>query len=257
MTPKASPATDPAVTADIDPAIVVDPTAAPAIDANPADPSPAETVDAKEPADLLSVVKSAVAEPVEAVASSAAEVDPVDPAAAVAAEAEPAAEDDANLPFHNHPRWKAVLAERDSFKEPAERYGLIEGFMQQHGLSTEEVAEGYEVMALLKSGDPAKLATARQWFSDRLEFLDGTLGNVMPTDLQQRVDDGLLDEEGAKEVARARADAALLKARDAATTTATIAEQGRQQAAAITEVVTSAVQGWEERTKAADPDYAK
>lgn len=228
------------------------------IDANPADSSTVDSMDANKPANLLDVVKAAVAKEPEPVASSSPEGDPV------AAEAEEAVqtdesevEDDANLPFHNHPRWKAVIAERDSFKEPAERWGHIDGFMREHGLSGEEVAEGYEVMALLKSGDPAKLEQARGWFHERLTALDGMLGHVLPEDLQTRVDEGFLDEDGAQELAKARAARVLSDAQVATRATAAAEEQQRQDATAITNAMVTAVEAWEERIKASDPDYPK
>lgn len=241
----------------IDPAIAAEPEVAPT-DANAADPSTADDKDAKEPASLLDVIKSAVEKPAEPVASSDPEGDPVEPKAEEpAAVAEPKAEDDADLPFHNHPRWKAVIAERDSFKDPAERYGLIQGFMQEHGLNNEEVAEGYEIMALLKSGDPEKLTKAREWFHDRLTALDESLGNSLPDDLQARVDEGLLDEDGATELARARAATALRTTQETARSEAATAETARAAAEAKTSEMVGAVQAWEDRIKASDPDYSK
>lgn len=224
-------------------------------DANAADPSTVDA-DAKKP-DLLSVVKAAVEKPAEPVASSDPEGDPVDPAAEGAAVADPAAEDDADLPFHNHPRWQQVIAERDALRDPAERYGHITQFMDQHGLTSEEVAEGYEVMALLKSGDPTHLAKARDWFSERLDALDGMLGNSLPEDLRQRVEDGLLDEAGAQELAQARATAALHESQVTARTVADEETRTRAAQENITRSMVTAVEDWEARVKAADPDYSK
>ena len=240
----------------IDPAIAADPVVAPT-DANAADPSTVDEQDAKEPGSLLDVIKSAIEKPVEAVASSDPEGDPVEPKVEEpAVVVEPKAEDDADLPFHNHPRWKAVIAERDAFKEPAESFGLIQGFMQEHGLNNEEVAEGYEIMALLKSGDPEKLTKAREWFHDRLTALDESLGNSLPEDLQARVDEGLLDEDGASELARARAATALRATQETARTEAATAATKATEATAVTTQMVGAVQAWEDRIKASDPDYS-
>ena len=232
-----------------------------AVDANPADPSPVDQTDANQPASLLDVIKGVVEKPADAGESSTTENEPANPTpeapAEAAAEAEPAAEDDANLPFHNHPRWKAVIAERDTLRDPASRWQAIDGFMQQHGLTGDEMAEGYEIMALLKSGDPAKLAEARGWFHERLNALDETLGNVLPDDLQQRVNDGLLDEDGALEIAQARANAALSSRQVADRDAAEATRRQQEQAVATTTEMVSAVEGWEARIKASDPDYSK
>lgn len=227
-------------------------------DANAAAPSTVDVQDAKAPTSLLDVVKSVVEKPAEPEVSSAAESKEGDTAAVAAVdEAATGAEDDANLPFHNHPRWQAMLAERNSLREPAENYGKITAFMETHGLLPDEVAEGYQVMALLKSGDPVQLAEAREWFSTRLHALDESLGNVLPDDLQQRVDEGLIDQEGAQELARTRAATALRTEQDTARE-AREAEAGRaRDTEAVTTAMVAAVEGWETRTKAADPDYSK
>lgn len=231
---------------------------APVIDANPADSSAVDVEDAKTPENLLSVIKSAVEKEPAPEASSAPEGEKVEPEAKEEAqEAEPKAEDDANLPFHNHPRWKAVLAERDSFREPAENYGKITEFMGNHGLAPEEVAEGFEIMALLKSGDPVKLGEAREWFSSRLQSLDDSLGNTLPEDLQTRVDEGLIDDDTAQELARTRAAAALRAEQDTARDAKAAEAAGMEQATAVQTGIVNAVQAWEERAKASDPDYAK
>lgn len=252
----ASPATE--EVSEVDPStVVVDGVATEVPDANPAAPSTVDTEDANKPASLLDVVKSAVEPPVAPEASSAPEGDEEKPNAEEAAPvAEAEAEDDANLPFHSHPRWKAVLAERDGLKEPAERWGYIESFMQQHALTAEEVAEGYEVMAQLKGG-PEDLSKARDWFAAKLGALDEALGNVLPEDLQSRVDDGLLDEDGAAELAKARATAALNSERETARATATAAERERADITAKTTAMVDAVTAWETRIKASDPDYPK
>lgn len=241
----------------VDPAVVVDPAAEDVTDANPAAPSTVDTDGAKEPASLLDVVKSAVEKQAEPEASPAPEGEQVDPVAEAAAPtADDPAADDANLPFHNHPRWKAVIAERDSLREPAERMTLIETFMQDKGLTSEEVAEGYHVMGLLKGG-PDELAQARDWFAERLEGLNEALGHVLPADLQSRVDEGLLDADGAAELAKARAAANLRETQDAQRAARETAAATERDATAKTTAMVGAVEAWETRIKASDPDYSK
>lgn len=239
--------------------------AAPAVDANPADSSPVDTSDANEaPVSLLSVVQSAVekkeAEPLagssdadgEGKAATAADGG-VKPEGEAAAEGEAEAE----VPFHNHPRWKQLVAERESFKEDAESYQGIQNFMQTNGLNGEEVAEGYEIMALLKRGDRDSLSKALEWFEPRVDFLREQLGAVIPDDIQARIESGELDETTAAELAQARATARLAERADEDRT------KREGEAEAVTTAQTTAVnmakavQSWEDTTKAADPDYAK
>jgi sialic acid synthase SpsE len=101
-------------------------------------------------------------------ASSASTGDTPQPAEP--AQAEPAAspvseaEQDAKVPFHDHPRWKQVLEERKTLRERAaalaplaERMQNVETFMQQNGLAAEEAARGRRrslyIVTDLKAGD--------------------------------------------------------------------------------------------------------
>lgn len=232
-------------------------------DANAAESSDADDKDAKQPESLLAVVQDAVKKPEGDAGSSAAEgKEDAEPGAE--AEAEPAkgeaeaeAQDDAKLPFHEHPRWKQVLAERDGFKGDAEAYRNITGFMDQHGLTGDEVAEGFDVMAKLKSRDPKSLVEARAYFADGLARLDSVLGNALPPELQEKVDAGLMDEEDAQELARSRATEKLQTQRLEERETADAAATAKRNTVEAARANATAVEGWEAQQKAADPDYSK
>jgi hypothetical protein len=159
------------------------------------------------------------------------------------------AEADAKLPFHEHPRWKEVIAERDGFREDAGRFREIEGFMQSHGLTGEEVAEGFDIMAKLKSGDPARLGEVRDYFATRLAFLDDALGNVLPDDLQQKVANGEIDEAAAKEVARLRATDKLRTANDERRQEADAETKAREATQANAQACATAVDDWEKQRR--------
>src|SRR3546814_10037716 len=47
--------------------------------------------------------------------------------------------------FHKHPAWQRLIRERDENKGAAEQFGQITGFMDKHGLSPAEAAEGFTV----------------------------------------------------------------------------------------------------------------
>lgn len=234
----------------------------------PAESSSADEPDAKSP-DLLSVVKSAIEKPTEAAASSTvegtgegAEGEPKEEPEGKSKEDQEAA--DAKLPFHEHPRWKEVVAERNSareeatsFRDDAGRFREIEGYMQTHGLTPQEVGEGFDIMAKLKSGTPEGLTEVREYFASRLVFLDEALGNVLPADLQEKVDAGLVDADVAKELAQTRAKAKIQTEQlDRRTTTDTEANDRKARDAAATAMVT-AVDDFERTLKASDPDYAR
>lgn len=227
-------------------------------DANPADSSDADEKGAKEPENLLSVVKSAVEKEPEAAASPPVKDEADKPAEAAEGDKPAEAEaKDADLPFHNHPRWKEMVAQRDTYREDAERYGNITTFMGEHGLSGEEVAEGFSVMAAIKSRDPEQLAKAREYFEGGLAQLDELLGNALPDDLRERVEAGELDEATAKETANARARANLAETRLKDRNDADTAKSERDQRVKLANDMVTASNGWEERQRKADPDFAK
>lgn len=159
------------------------------------------------------------------------------------------AEDDSKLPFHNHPRWKAVLAERDNLKAPAEQYERIQQFMDRNGLLGNEVVEGFKVMALMKN-DPAKAVV---FFETKIAELREFLGDKLPEDLQAEVDSGTISEERAKELSRARATNRHL----ASTVEQTDEERRGEHVAAVKREVSDAIVGWETTVKGKDLDYAK
>lgn len=227
-----------------------------ATDANPAQSSSADNEDAKqaEPTELLDVVKRVVEKKAEeAEPSSSPEAE------AGEAEAKPEGEaddPDADVPFHKHPRWQEMKSERDAYKVEAEQFRQITDFMQQSRLSSEEVAEGFAVMAALKSGSPTELQEAYDWFVQNTQRLAESLGHNLPADLQAKVDDGLLDVDVAKEYARERARANLLESQDQQRQQQTEQEQQLQQVRQQQVQIATAVQDWEAGIKAKDPDYA-
>src|SRR3546814_8944505 len=76
------------------------------------------------------------------------------------AKAEGVDKSDAEIPaeFHKHPAWQRLIRERDENKGAAEQFRQITGFMDKHGLSPAEAAEGFTVMAMIKV-DPDRKST--------------------------------------------------------------------------------------------------
>ena len=226
-------------------------------DANTAQSSGADETDAKQeaPKDLSDVVRRVVEKPEEQKEEPSTSEAKTEKAEEPEAQAEG---DDAesDVPFHKHPRWQEMKAERDSFKQDAEQYRSITDFMQQTNLSGQEVAEGFEIMALLKSGDPANLSKARDWFDVRLKVLNETLGHNLPDDLREKVESGMIDEEMAKDYAKERAKARNLENLRTVDEQRSTQERQIAEARALQSSMATAVQQWEDGIKAKDPDYA-
>ena len=225
-----------------------------------------EKQEVAKPASLLDVIKNVVKDEAEESTTTEA-IDPakesevakteVSAAEKDATQTDPnaAKETDANVPFHNHPRWKAVLAEREALRPQAEQYGLITKFMTENGLTDQEVAQGYQMMSLLKN-DPAKALAA---LSPIVENLQRFAGKILPDDLKTKVDNGLVDEETAKTLAGERHAIAFEKQRIADAQAASVREVQNLQAQSQQAVQTSmntAVTDWENNIKTRDADYA-
>lgn len=217
--------------------------------------------DDNQPASLLDVVKTVV-QPTGPADTSGAEGEEGKTGTEAGTEGASSEEtgdetDDSKLPFHQHPRWKQVVAERNAYREDAEGYRKVTGFMQEHGLSAEDMADAYDISAKLKSGDPQRLQEALEWLEPRVATLKAQLGHVLPEDLQEKVDGGELDEAGAQEIARLRATDSLRtqqaeRQRETEATNAT-----ERQVREVSTAMATAVDEWEKGIKGSDPDYAK
>ncbi len=106
-----------------------------------------------------------------------------------------------NIPFHNHPRWKEVMREKAQLAEKAKHYEEISDYMRANGLSNTEMAQGFEVMALMKN-DPFR---AKEILNQHMSKLSEFTGDILPTDIQDKLDNGFIDTEAAKELASYRA----------------------------------------------------
>lgn len=153
-------------------------------------------------------------------------------------------EADKKLPFHNHPRWKEMIAERDAYRAESDEFRKVTTFMSANGLSTDEVAEGFQIMALMKT-NPVE---AHKRISEYKARLDAFVGESLPPEIQKKVEEGYVDEDSAKELARLKAQHSLYEQQQAN------AIQQREQSARGN--IHSAVVNWEQQMKVKDPDWS-
>lgn len=205
----------------------------------------------KKPASLLDAVKSAARKAADAASSTvetngASAKDASSPQAGLddTAKDKSKPEADQKLPFHNHPRWKEMVSERDSYRTDADQYKKITTYMQSNGLSQDEVVEGFQVMALMKN-NPAEAYKRIKDYADRLAQY---AGEKLPEDIAKRVDDGYIAPEDAKRLAVLEAEKKLREERDAA-----FAQQREMH---TRQSIHSSVVSWEQQMKAKDPDWS-
>ena len=169
-----------------------------------------------------------------------------------------------DVPFHDHPRWKEVLSERDTFKREvqetkplAQRMKVIDEFSQQHGITPEVHKQALEIAALSVS-NPAQYVTVLRQL---LQHAESRTGDRLPDDLQRhaeaiqrKVTDGMLDEE--------TANITLNSLREAAKTRATLQEREnhnrvstQQQVNQRKQEVVSTLNAWGATKQASDPGF--
>lgn len=176
----------------------------------------------------------------------------------VAAAAAEKAAADAQLPFHKHPRWKEVTTENKTLREEVQKLKTdleplkrdaavaanLRNWAQQNRLSNEDVNRALG-MAALSVTDPKAF---RAQMGEYLESLDIVAGAKLPTDLAKKVEDGVISEEDAKELAQARIENARLK--QSREQTANAQAQSRE------EEVTGALETWEKLQQKSDTGYS-
>lgn len=255
----------------------------PAPDANAADSSTTETTndqDANQPKSTLEAIEEALSLGKEKGQSSSPEGKPEsedDGAKPNEAGEQPGQEGedaDKDLPFHTHPRWQEVTGENKRLKEEntklqQEREVLnqshevvtqLHTFMDGAQLDHEEVSLGLEIMAMMKSGDPAKALDVLMPYVEKLQLASG---RALPPDLAAQVDAGEISEALARELSQARSREALAisTAERARAETQKIQDRSAQDQATQAETAAknsqTAVANWEAKWKSDDPDFGK
>jgi hypothetical protein len=233
------------------------------IESNDATPNSSPAIetkqDAKEPEDLLSAVRNAVEPKSESAGSTS------DPAGSRSSGSTSSAEgnardggtqqpeeDDSKLPFHNHPRWKQVIQERDTYKGAATQFNQVLQYMAHNNLTSSEVEKGVEIMALMKNNPLAALEALRPHYDGLRQFA----GEALPQDIAHKVQEGFIDRETAVELAKQRNQAAFLaqqQQRQQLQQNEYLQAQHHQQ---HVETIANTVNSWEAQVKTRDPDYS-
>jgi hypothetical protein len=147
---------------------------------------------------------------------------------------------------------KASATEVGQLKPLAEQAQRINQFVKESGLGWPEVNSGFELMRLLKT-DPVE---ARKQLEPIWSALNKLCGYELPPDLQQKVDQGFVDEATARDLAQSKARAHL--AQSAQTRTVQTIQQQREQTQRqqFGASVQSAIKTFEDNWRKSDPDYA-
>lgn len=160
----------------------------------------------------------------------------------------------ADVPLNKIERFREVLNENRQLKGANEQFRALDDTLttigndaRKMGLSNEEVAQLFAWPRLLAK-DPNAAVEQLQGFAARWQE---KVGQTIPTDLRQKIDDGFLDEPTAKEVAQLRAQSALDKQRVQVETEDRERSTQQQRQTEIRDAVNS----YQAELKSSDPDY--
>lgn len=241
------------------------PATAPETPAPVENPSPPDApASPAEPTSLYDAVRSAVEDTPKDTDTPAPADEPA-PAADTDAPADPEAPADsdevteADLADVKKPsvrkRLETLLEQRttlrrevEAFKPDAEAWRATRDYLQEKNIAPDDYNKLLGVGALLAAGD---YAAALPIVESYYHALQTATGARLPPDVQQRVDDGLMHEDSARE---------LVQARTAAANAALFAQQAEQRHTSAQQqqhsaAVMSAVTQWEQSVKVRDPDY--
>lgn len=162
---------------------------------------------------LLSVVRDVVKDSRGAEPASSAEGD--ENGESEDAGATKGDDDYSDVPFNKHPRFRELVQERktlkqeaERFKQDADRYNNVQNFMDSQGINADEAAELLIIGGLIKT-NPQE---AWKRIKPKVQQLLIAAGEVLPDDLNERVQKGEMSQEAALEVSRSRASVSSVEA---------------------------------------------
>lgn len=150
-------------------------------------------------------------------------------------------------------RWKTGLdklrKQVDEYQPAAEQYGKVQEYMETFGLTADDVAMGFDIMAKMRTSPQHAFEALKPIFLQLAE----QVGEVLPQDMRQRVEQGQLDEATARELARSRAAATTAQDQVQLANDRMAQTQAMQSHYAIQQ----AVADWDGAHTAKDPDFER
>ena len=150
---------------------------------------------------------------------------------------------------------KALTAEKAALEPKARGFEAIQNFATNANLSKDDVNTGFEVMRLMRN-DPVK---AYEVLTPIYQQLQALVGEVLPADLQQQVNEGKITAPHAKELSRLRATSGVntqTQRQNEERAQQQRNEEARQAGEKLQTDVGNAITKWDSDWKASDPDYS-
>lgn len=181
-----------------------------------------------------------------------------------------AEEDEAKLPFKDHPKWKEISSQNRILKVAKEKneaaiaeltpkaktHEDLHSYLTENRLSADDFRNMLTIGAAMRN-DPF---AAYDMLLPIMQQLEGIVGVRLPADLQAQVTAGQVTPEVASELARTRAARAAEEDRRKHAEEVAQAARDREAQSAEERVggeVVASFNAWEKDWKARDPDYDK
>lgn len=139
----------------------------------------------------------------------------------------------------------------ETFRGDAEKFRNLQSFVQAEGLQENDVADAMEFLSLVKK-NPAE---ALKRLNPIVQQLRGTVGEDLPADLSEQVRLGYVTESAAQELSRLRANQTFAQQREQERQQASEAQHHARERQAFVDASRNAVDTWEARQRASDPDW--
>jgi hypothetical protein len=153
-----------------------------------------------------------------------------------------------DVPFNKHPRFQALIAQRNGLREDAGRYQNVQNYLTTHNLSADEAANALATFARAKIDPAGAFAELKPWLQELLV----AAGEVLPDDIQARVTKGEITAEVGMELSRERAKSKSHETRRGFEAQRT---QRQSQTQLVTELVGTA-DSWSADRRSKDPNFA-
>lgn len=139
-------------------------------------------------------------------------------------------------------------------KDAHERFTQLQTFVHENQIEPQNVTLAFNAMALLSKGDYQGFVDAvGPWYKHAQQ----ALGQEISPELQQRVDDGYLTLEDAKELTQARVQSQVYKGKAESLTNQQKLKSQETQAQSSQQEMLTAINAREAELKSSDPDYAQ
>lgn len=232
---------------------IIDAVEAPTPDAK--DPAAQSSSAADEPKSTASIVRDVVAKAADKGKSDSSPEGEKKVEEQAASEKDRDPDDYSDVPFNKHPRFQEITRKLresrkqvETYKVDAERYNNVQTFLDNHGLSAEEAANGLMTFALAKTNPAEAWKRIRPWVQKLVE----AAGEVLPQDLAGRVEAGELTRDAALEVSRSRATVKSLETHSQFERDRQVRQSAEAQQAAVMRVASE----WEADRQLKDPNFA-